>query len=493
MALGREAFREALTFDDVLLVPRRSEVHPRDTDLSSRFTRAVQLNVPLASAAMDTVTEARMAIAMAREGGIGVIHKNLSVDKQAEKVDRVKRSESGMILHPVTLPPGGRIRDALRLMEEFKISGVPIVDPEGRLVGIVTNRDLMFENDPDRLLSEIMTSQGLVTTPAGTTLEQAERILHKHKIEKLPVVDGDGTLRGLITVKDITKKRLFPNAAKDEHGRLRVAAAVGTTPESFERAAALRDARVDVIVVDTAHAQSGRVLRTVERMREQFPDVQLVAGNVSTEEGARDLVERGVDAVKVGQGPGSICTTRVIAGIGVPQVTAVIDCARVTRDAGVPLISDGGIKYTGDIVKAIAAGADSVMMGGMFAGTEEAPGETVLLEGRSFKVYRGMGSVGAMAEGSSDRYFQEDAGSQDGGGRKFVPEGIEGRVPYKGKVSESVFQMVGGLRQGMGYCGCRDLEELRTLTEFVRVTMGGLVESHPHDVIITREAPNYNK
>jgi IMP dehydrogenase len=489
MVQSQVPIREALTFDDVLLVPRRSAVHPKDTDITTRFTRGVSLNVPLVSAAMDTVTGARMAIAMAREGGIGVIHKNLSIEKQAEKVDRVKRSESGMILQPVTLPPDAQIRDALRLMEEFKISGVPVVGPDRRLVGIVTNRDLLFEEDLERPLSEIMTTQGLITTPVGTTLEQAERILHRHKIEKLPVVDEDGTLRGLITVKDIIKKRQFPNAAKDEHGRLRVAAAVGATPESFDRAAALQEAGVDVIVIDTAHGHAERVLKTIERMREQFPDTQLVAGNVSTAEGARDLIDRGVDAIKAGQGPGSICTTRVIAGIGVPQITAIMDCASVAREAGVPLISDGGVKYTGDIVKALAAGADSVMMGGMFAGTEEAPGETVLLEGRSFKVYRGMGSLGAMSDGSSDRYFQEESVTD----RKYVPEGIEGRVPYKGKVGESIFQMVGGLRQGLGYCGCRTLEELRTQTQFVRSSVGGLVESHPHDVIITREAPNYNK
>jgi IMP dehydrogenase len=489
MVKGRAPFREALTFDDVLLVPRRSSVHPKDADVRTRFTRGVELNVPLASAAMDTVTGARLAIAMAREGGIGVIHKNLSIEKQAEKVDRVKRSESGMIRHPVTLAPGGRVRDALRMMEEFKISGVPIVDPAGTLVGIVTTRDLTFEADLDRPLTEVMTAEGLVTAPVGTTLEQAERILNEHKIEKLPVVDNGRTLRGLITLKDITKKRQFPNAAKDEHGRLRVAAAVGTAPESFERAAALLEAGADVLVIDTAHGHSERVLKTVERMRERFDRAQLVAGNVSTAAGARDLIALGVDAVKVGQGPGSICTTRVIAGIGVPQITAVLDCAEVCGAAGVPLIADGGVKYTGDIVKALAAGADTVMMGGMLAGTEEAPGETILLEGRSFKVYRGMGSVGAMAEGSSDRYFQEETVSD----RKFVPEGIEGRVPYKGKVAESIFQMVGGLRQGMGYCGCRDLAELRRETEFVRITMGGLIESHPHDVIITREAPNYSR
>jgi IMP dehydrogenase len=483
------AIRDALTFDDVSLVPRRSDVHPRDTDVRTLFARGIPLEIPLASAAMDTVTGASMAIALAREGGIGVLHKNLTIEQQAEKVGRVKRSESGLIQNPVTLPPGSRLRDALRLMAEFRVSGVPVVGPDRRLRGIVTNRDLMFEEDLDRPVEDVMTSEGLVTAPEGTTLEAAERILHRHRIEKLPVVAADGTLRGLITVKDITKKRQFPNAAKDDHGRLRVAAAVGTTDESFERARALVEAGVDVLVVDTAHGHAERVLRTVERMRGTFPGTPLVAGNVSTAGGARDLVERGVDGVKVGQGPGSICTTRVIAGIGVPQVTAILDCARVANEAGVPVIADGGVRHTGDIVKALAAGASTVMMGGMFAGTEEAPGETVLLEGRSFKVYRGMGSLGAMSEGSSDRYFQEEAVAD----RKFVPEGIEGRVPYKGPVRDSVFQMVGGLRQGMGYCGCRTLEELRTLTEFVRVTVVGLAESHPHDVIITREAPNYSR
>jgi IMP dehydrogenase len=483
------AIRDALTFDDVSLVPRRSDVHPRDTDVRTLFARGIPLEIPLASAAMDTVTGASMAIALAREGGIGVLHKNLTIEQQAEKVGRVKRSESGLIQNPVTLPPGSRLRDALRLMAEFRVSGVPVVGPDRRLRGIVTNRDLMFEEDLDRPVEDVMTAEGLVTAPEGTTLEAAERILHRHRIEKLPVVAADGTLRGLITVKDITKKRQFPNAAKDDHGRLRVAAAVGTTDESFERARALVEAGVDVLVVDTAHGHAERVLRTVERMRGTFPGTPLVAGNVSTAGGARDLVERGVDGVKVGQGPGSICTTRVIAGIGVPQVTAILDCARVANEAGVPVIADGGVRHTGDIVKALAAGASTVMMGGMFAGTEEAPGETVLLEGRSFKVYRGMGSLGAMSEGSSDRYFQEEAVAD----RKFVPEGIEGRVPYKGPVRDSVFQMVGGLRQGMGYCGCRTLEELRTLTEFVRVTVVGLAESHPHDVIITREAPNYSR
>jgi IMP dehydrogenase len=489
MVQRHAAIRDALTFDDVSLVPRRSDVHPRDTDVRTLFARAIPLEIPLVSAAMDTVTGASMAIALAREGGIGVLHKNLTIEQQAEKVGRVKRSESGLIQNPVTLPPGSRLRDALRLMAEFRVSGVPVVGPDRRLRGIVTNRDLMFEEDLDRPVEEVMTSEGLVTAPEGTTLEAAERILHRHRIEKLPVVAADGTLRGLITVKDITKKRQFPNAAKDDHGRLRVAAAVGTTDESFERARALVEAGVDVLVVDTAHGHAERVLRTVERMRGTFPGTPLVAGNVSTAGGARDLVERGVDGVKVGQGPGSICTTRVIAGIGVPQVTAILDCARVANEAGVPVIADGGVRHTGDIVKALAAGASTVMMGGMFAGTEEAPGETVLLEGRSFKVYRGMGSLGAMSEGSSDRYFQEEAVAD----RKFVPEGIEGRVPYKGPVRDSVFQMVGGLRQGMGYCGCRTLEELRTLTEFVRVTVVGLAESHPHDVIITREAPNYSR
>ncbi|HUP01779.1 MAG TPA: IMP dehydrogenase [Gemmatimonadota bacterium] len=482
--------REGLTFDDVLLIPRHSAVHPRDTDIRTRFTRGLELNIPLVSAAMDTVTGARMVIAMAREGGIGVLHKNLTIDDQAAQVDRVKRSESGLIQNPVTLGADRPIGEARRLMELYGISGVPIVGDGGDLVGIITNRDLLFERDSGRLVQDVMTAEdGLVTAPPGTTLEQAERIMGEHKIEKLPIVDPDGRLRGLVTVRDILKRRQFPNASKDDQGRLRAAAAVGTSGETLDRSQALVDAGVDVLVIDTAHGHSEGVLRMVAAVRERHPDIELAAGNVGTADGARALVERGADAVKVGIGPGSICTTRVIAGIGVPQLTAILDCAEVCDEAGVPLIADGGVRYTGDIVKALAAGASSVMMGSLFAGTEESPGETMLLEGRTFKVYRGMGSVGAMAEGSGDRYFQEQPVDE----KKFVPEGIEGRVPYKGSVRETVFQMVGGLRQGMGYCGAADLEGLRRETEFVRVTMAGLVEGHPHDVTITKEAPNYTR
>ncbi len=481
--------REGLTFDDVLLIPGRSSVHPREADVRTRFSRGLTLDIPLVSAAMDTVTGARMAIGMAREGGIGVLHKNLTIDEQAEKVDRVKRSESGLIQNPVTLGPDRPIRDVRRLMERYGISGVPIVSDEEGLLGIITNRDLLFERDGSRPIREVMTAESLVTAPVGTTLEQAEAIMGRHKIEKLPIVDEEGRLRGLVTVRDILKRRQFPLASKDEHGRLQVAAAIGTGAETLDRASALVQAAVDALVLDTAHGHSEGVLKTVERVRERFPDTQLVAGNVATEAGARDLIERGVDAVKVGIGPGSICTTRIIAGIGVPQLTAIMDCAAVCREADVPLIADGGVRYTGDIVKALAAGADTVMMGSLLAGTEESPGETVLLEGRTFKVYRGMGSVGAMAEGSGDRYFQE----QPVDGRKFVPEGIEGRVPARGPLRETVFQMVGGLRQGMGYCGAADLAALRDETSFVRVSMAGLIEGHPHDVTITKEAPNYTR
>ena len=480
----------ALTFDDVLLVPRLASVHPRNVDVRSRFTRGIPLNVPLVSAAMDTVTESEMAIAIAREGGIGVIHKNMPVDRQAAEVDRVKRSESGMILHPITLGPDRPLREAVRLMDRFRISGVPIVDDAGRLVGIITNRDLQFERNLDRSLREAMTSEGLVTASVGTTLDEAERILAKHRIEKLPVVDEQGVLKGLITIKDIFKRRRHPHANKDQHGRLRVAAAVGSNPEALARARALIDAGCDVIVVDSAHGHSEGVLKTVACVREAFPDAQLVGGNVATEAGARALVERGVDAVKVGVGPGSICTTRVVTGVGVPQITAIIDGVRgAGAGAGdVPVIADGGIKYSGDVVKALAAGAESVMMGSMLAGTEESPGESFLLEGRRFKVIRGMGSLGAMEEGSADRYFQEGEVSPS----KLVPEGIEGRVPYRGPAADVIFQMVGGLRSGMGYCGVCDIKALRTETEFIQITTAGLRESHPHDVVITREAPNYS-
>jgi IMP dehydrogenase len=476
----------ALTFDDVLLAPRHATVHPRNVDVKSRFTRDIPLNIPLVSAAMDTVTEAEMAMAIAREGGIGVIHKNMPVDRQAAEVDRVKRSESGMILNPITLGPDRPLREATQLMTRFRISGVPIVDAAGQLVGIITNRDLQFERNLDRPIREAMTREHLITAPVGTTLDEAERILGTHRIEKLPVVDDTGVLRGLITVKDIFKRRQHPDANKDRHGRLRVAAAVGGNPDARARAQALLDAGCDVIVVDSAHGHSKGVLETVAKLREAFPEAQLVAGNVASEAGARALVERGVDGVKVGVGPGSICTTRVVTGVGVPQITAIIDAVRGAGD--VPVIADGGIKYSGDIVKAIAAGASSVMMGSMLAGTEESPGESFLLEGRRFKVIRGMGSLAAMEEGSADRYFQEGEVSPS----KLVPEGIEGRVPYKGPVSDVIFQMVGGLRSGMGYCGVCDIHALRTETEFLRITTAGLRESHPHDVVITREAPNYS-
>src|SRR5712671_2189723 len=475
----------ALTFDDVLLVPRLSSVHPRNVDVRSRFTRGISLNIPLVSAAMDTVTESEMAIAIAREGGIGVVHKNMPVDRQAAEVDRVKRSESGMILHPITLGPDRPLREAVRLMERFRISGVPIVDDAGRLVGITT-RDLQFERELDRPIRDAMTKDRLVTAPVGTGLDEAERILAKHRIEKLPVVDERGVLKGLITIKDIFKRRRHPHANKDQHGRLRVAAAVGGTSDALARARALVDAGCDVIVVDSAHGHSESVLKTVACLREAYPDAQLVGGNVATEAGARALVERGVDAVKVGVGPGSICTTRVVTGVGVPQITAIVDAVRGAGD--IPIIADGGIKYSGDAVKALAAGAECVMMGSMLAGTEESPGESFLLEGRRFKVIRGMGSLSAMEEGSADRYFQEGEVSL----QKLVPEGIEGRVPYRGPVADVVFQMVGGLRSGMGYCGVSDIAALRTETEFIRITTAGLRESHPHDVVITREAPNYS-
>ncbi|HEX8210193.1 MAG TPA: IMP dehydrogenase [Longimicrobium sp.] len=478
---------EGLTFDDVLLVPRRSEVHPSTTDVGTMLTRTISLTIPLVSAAMDTVTESRMAIAMARQGGMGIIHKNMTVARQAEEVDRVKRSESGMIASPVTVHPGAPLREAVQLMERFSVSGVPVVEESGLLVGILTNRDLQFETDMDRTVGEAMTREGLVTAPVGTSLEEAVRILHRHRIEKLPVVDAAGILSGLITVKDVRKRAQFPNACKDERGRLRVGAAIGAHPQKdLERARALIDAGVDVLVVDTAHGHSVGVLDAVSRVREHFPDVQIIAGNVATREGAAALVERGVDAVKVGVGPGSICTTRVVTGVGVPQLTAVLDA--VEGAAGqVPVIADGGIKYSGDMVKALAAGAHAVMMGSMLAGTDESPGESFLLEGRRFKTLRGMGSLGAMQEGSADRYFQEH-----GDARKFVPEGIEGRVEYKGAVADTIYQLIGGLRSGMGYLGCGTLDALRTEPQFMRITGGGLRESHPHDVTITREAPNYH-
>src|SRR5215212_1490286 len=475
-----------LTFDDVLLVPRHSAVHPRDVSVVSRFSRGIELRIPLISAAMDTVTEAEMAIAMARAGGIGVLHKNMTIERQSAEVDRVKRSESGMIMNPITLGPDRPLREAYALMRRFKISGVPIVDGQGRLDGIITNRDLQFERNLDQPIREAMTKEKLVTVPVGTDLDEAERILAKHRIEKLPVVDGQGVLKGLITVKDIFKRREHPLANKDQHGRLRVAGAVSGGPDAVTRARALVSAGVDVIVVDSAHGHSEGVLNTVDQLRDAFPDIQLVAGNVATESGARELVRRGADAIKVGIGPGSICTTRVVTGVGVPQVTAILDSLRGADD--VPIIADGGVKYSGDAVKALAAGASSVMMGSMLAGTEESPGESVLAEGRRFKMIRGMGSLSAMQDGSADRYFQEGELSP----KKMVPEGIEGRVPYRGPVSDVLFQMVGGLRSGMGYVGCGSIDELRTCSQFVRITTAGLRESHPHDVVITREAPNYS-
>jgi len=476
----------ALTFDDVLLVPRHSTVHPRQVSVASRLTRKIALNIPLVSAAMDTVTEAEMAIAMARAGGIGVLHKNMAIDRQAAEVDRVKRSESGMIMNPITLGPDRPLREAATLMNRFRISGVPIVDLAGKLVGIITNRDLQFERNLDQPVREVMTKDKLVTAPVGTGLDEAERILAKHRIEKLPVVDQQGVLRGLITVKDIFKRRQYPDSNKDQHGRLRVAAAVGGTPEAIDRAKELLAAGADVLVIDSAHGHSEGVLKTLDLMRQTFPDAQLIAGNVASESGAKELIRRGADAVKVGVGPGSICTTRVVTGVGVPQVTAVMDAVRAASD--VPVIADGGIKYSGDVVKALAAGAASVMMGSMLAGTEESPGESVLAEGRRFKMIRGMGSLSAMQDGSADRYFQEGELSSS----KMVPEGIEGRVPYKGPVADVLFQMVGGLRSGMGYCGAATIEQLQRDVEMIQITSAGLRESHPHDVTITREAPNYN-
>jgi IMP dehydrogenase len=477
--------KAGLTFDDVLLVPRYSAVHPREVSTVTRFTRSISLNIPLVSAAMDTVTEADMAMAMARAGGIGVLHKNMSVERQAAEVDKVKRSESGMILNPITLGPDRPVREAYSLMRRFKISGVPIVDGQGRLIGIITNRDLQFERNLDQPIKDAMTKEKLVTAPVGTSLDDAERILARHRIEKLPVVDAQGVLKGLITVKDIFKRREHPNANKDQHGRLRVGAAVGSA-DAMARARSLIEAGVDVIVVDSAHGHSEGVLGTVAQLRETFPEVQLIAGNVATEAGARELVRRGVDAVKVGIGPGSICTTRVVTGVGVPQVTAIMDALRGADD--LPLIADGGIKYSGDVVKALAAGASSVMMGSMLAGTEESPGESVLAEGRRYKMIRGMGSLSAMQDGSADRYFQEG----EMGPSKLVPEGIEGRVPYKGPVSDVLYQMVGGLRSGMGYCGVASVPQLQCDVEMIQITSAGLRESHPHDVTITREAPNYS-
>jgi IMP dehydrogenase len=474
----------ALTFDDVLLVPAKSSVLPGEVSLKSRLTRNLNVNVPLLSAGMDTVTEARMAISMAREGGMGVIHKNMPMEEQAKQIDTVKRSEHGVITNPFSLSPDATVAEADALMARYRISGVPIVRGP-RLVGIVTNRDIRFETNFGRKVSEIMTSKNLVTAPVGTTLDQALEILATHKIEKLPLVDGDFNLRGLITIKDIEKAKTYPNSARDKQGRLMVGAAVGVTADTLERAAALLEAKVDVIVVDTAHGHSRGVLDMVLRLKKEFSGVEIIAGNVATAEATRDLIAAGADAIKVGIGPGSICTTRIVAGIGVPQITAIMDCALTARGSGVPIIADGGIKYSGDIAKAIAAGADTVMVGSLLAGTDESPGSLEIYQGRSYKVYRGMGSIGAMRAGSKDRYFQSDQ-------KKLVPEGIEGRVPYRGSVSESVYQLMGGLRAGMGYCGTPDIPALQR-AKFVRITNAGLQESHPHDVQITAESPNYVK
>ena len=485
--MNLEEIKEGLTFDDVLLVPAFSDVLPGETETSSKFSRGIDINIPLCSSAMDTVTEASLAIALAQQGGIGVVHKNLSIEEQAEEVDKVKRSESGMIVDPVTIHDSALVSEALHIMERYKISGVPVVDSHGRLVGIITNRDLRFENRTDISVSEVMTPQPLVTVPIGTTLDEAKGKLQEHRIEKLLVVDNDGHLKGLITVKDIQKAIRYPNAAKDGLGRLRCAAAIGATGDFLERASALVDSRVDAIVIDTAHGHSSRVIAAVASVKAKFPDLQLVAGNIATAEGAKALIDAGVDAIKVGIGPGSICTTRVVTGAGVPQITAIVDCVEVAAKAGVPIIADGGIKFSGDVAKAIAAGADCVMIGSLFAGTEEAPGEVILYQGRSFKTYRGMGSIGAMKRGSSDRYAQEGTVSDS----KYVPEGIEGRVAYKGTLADMVTQLVGGLKSGMGYTGCRTIKELHTNARFVKITSAGLKESHVHDVIITKEAPNY--
>lgn len=477
---------EGLTFDDVLIVPGKSDVLPHEVDTSVMLTPRLRLGIPLFSAAMDTVTEARLAIAMAREGGLGVIHKNLSIEGQAAEVEKVKRSESGMISDPVTLPPDLPVGEALSVMERFRVSGVPITK-DGILVGILTNRDLRFIRDLDVRIEEVMTRDNLITVPVGTTLAEAKEILHKHRIEKLPVVDEMGRLRGLITVKDILKKLQYPNACIDAHGRLRAAAAIGTSPETMDRAEALVSKGIDLLVLDSAHGHSKRVLEMTENVRKRFPDVDLMSGNVATKEATRDLISAGATVVKIGMGPGAICTTRVIAGTGVPQITAILDCAEEADRHGVRVIADGGIKYSGDVTKALAAGASAAMIGSLFAGTEESPGETVLFQGRSYKSYRGMGSIGAMQHGSADRYFHQGELTE----AKLVAEGIEGRVPYKGAVGAVVFQLVGGVRVGMGYCGVRTIDDLRRKARFIRITESGLRENHPHDVTITQEAPNY--
>ena len=476
--------KQGLTFDDVLLIPAHSDVLPRDVDVRTHLTQNVTLNIPVMSAGMDTVTEAEMAIAMAREGGIGVIHKNMSIDEQAREVKLVKRSEHGIIVDPIYLAPDNTLSDADELMNKYHISGVPITE-NGKLVGIITNRDMRFETDLSRPISDIMTSKGLITAPEHTTMEEAKRILQAHRIEKLPLVDDDGHLKGLITIRDIEKMRKFPNSNKDSDGRLKVAAAIGVTSDVEDRVEALLDAKADVLVIDTAHGHSEGVLKTIRCLRKAFPHLELIAGNVATYDATKALIEAGVSAVKVGIGPGSICTTRVIAGIGVPQITAIYDCAKAAEGTGIPIIADGGIQYSGDIAKALGAGASCVMLGNLLAGTEEAPGEMIIYQGKNYKSYRGMGSLGAMQAGSKDRYFQQNA-------KKLVPEGIEGRIPYKGHVSDVLFQLIGGLRASMGYCGAKDIKAMNEDTQFIQITGAGLRESHPHDVSITKEAPNYS-
>lgn len=476
--------KQGLTFDDVLLIPAHSDVLPRDVDVRTHLTQNVTLNIPVMSAGMDTVTEAEMAIAMAREGGIGVIHKNMSIDEQAREVKLVKRSEHGIIVDPIYLAPDNTLSDADELMNKYHISGVPITE-NGKLVGIITNRDMRFETDLSRPISDIMTSKGLITAPEHTTMEEAKRILQAHRIEKLPLVDDNGHLKGLITIRDIEKMRKYPNSNKDSDGRLKVAAAIGVTSDVEDRVEALLDAKADVLVIDTAHGHSEGVLQTIRRLRKAFPHLELIAGNVATYDATKALIEAGVSAVKVGIGPGSICTTRVIAGIGVPQITAIYDCAKAAEGTGIPIIADGGIQYSGDIAKALGAGASCVMLGNLLAGTEEAPGEMIIYQGKNYKSYRGMGSLGAMQAGSKDRYFQQNA-------KKLVPEGIEGRIPYKGHVSDVLFQLIGGLRASMGYCGAKDIKTMNEDTQFIQITGAGLRESHPHDVSITKEAPNYS-
>ena len=478
---------EALTFDDVLLLPRKSDILPHETDVSSYLTPKIKINIPIVSAAMDTVTEHRLAIALAREGGIGIIHRNMSIEEQAREVEKVKKAESGMITDPITIKPEQTVKDALEIMSNYKVSGVPVVNEEGKLIGILTNRDLRFLKKKDYLkpVKNFMTSRNLITAPVGISLDEAVELLQKHKIEKLPVVDEEGYLKGLITIKDIVKRQKYPNACKDELGRLRVGAAVGTGPDTMDRVSALLEVGADVIVVDTAHGHSVRVLKTIEKIKGEYPDIQLIGGNIATGEATEDLIKAGADAVKVGVGPGSICTTRVVAGIGVPQITAIAKCSEVAHRYGKTVVADGGIRYSGDIVKAIAAGADTVMLGSLFAGTEESPGERIFYQGRAYKVYRGMGSLGAMkARYSSDRYSQENL-------EKFVPEGIEGRIPFKGPLSDVVYQLVGGLRSGMGYTGSKTIEDLQKNGKFIKITNAGLKESHAHDVYITQEAPNY--